>query len=332
MILVLSQDTRELTTEEVVDWARALGADCVRFNADDLTSAHPFSLRMDPAGISLHFVLEGRAFTHRDVGAVWLRRWGRSSLPAARALPGLEPMVGRMNAHLAGEANALSRAFFASLAGARWLGRPGDGAVNKLDVLRAAAEAGLAVPPTLVTNDPARIEAFRREHGRIITKSVGEAEIFSFFGSSYGLYTAEVTEPDLEGLPPLLFPTLVQGMVEKSFEVRAFYLAGDLYSAAIFSQADEQTAVDFRRYNRETPNRTVPYRLPPDVEEKLRALMGRLGYETGSIDLLRTPDGEHVFLEVNPGGHFGMVSHPCNYRLEKKVAEHLVRMDRDAAR
>ncbi|HEY0036114.1 MAG TPA: hypothetical protein VGB66_05465, partial [Longimicrobium sp.] len=57
-----------------------------------------------------------------------------------------------------------------------------------------------------------------------------------------------------------------------------------------------------------------------------------LEMRTGSIDLIRTRDGRHVFLEVNPAGQFGMVSHPCNYGLEKKVAEYLIRMDADAAR
>jgi glutathione synthase/RimK-type ligase-like ATP-grasp enzyme len=159
---------------------------------------------------------------------------------------------------------------------------------------------------------------------------VGEAEIYQYFGNSYGLYTAEVSEQDVAALPETVFPSLVQAMVEKSWEVRAFYLAGDLYAMAIFSQGDRQTEVDFRRYNRARPNRAVPYRLPGEVAEKLRALMRELAMETGSLDLIRTPDGRHVFLEVNPAGQFGMVSHRCNYRLEKRVAEHLIERSRDA--
>jgi hypothetical protein len=93
---------------------------------------------------------------------------------------------------------------------------------------------------------------------------------------------------------------------------------------AIFSQGDRQTEVDFRRYNRTRPNRAVPYRLPGDIVGKLRTLMGSLGMDTGSQDLIRTPDGRHVFLEVNPAGQFGMVSHRCNYHLEKRMAEYLI--------
>jgi ATP-GRASP peptide maturase of grasp-with-spasm system len=332
MIIVLSQDTRELTTEEVVDWVRALGGECARLNADDITAAHPFRLEVDADGPRLHFTLDGTSFTDRDVGAVWLRRWSRSALPTVKPSGGMEGIAARINGHLAGEASAVSQALFSALGRAGWLSRPGDGNVSKLDVLAAAVAVGLEIPATLVTNVRDEIEAFRRAHGRIVSKSVGEVEMFPVFGRSYALYTSEATEEDIAALPATLFPTLVQAMVEKAFEIRAFYLDGELYASAIFSQADEQTAVDFRRYNRERPNRTVPFTVPGEVATRLRALMERLELKTGSIDLIRTPGGRYLFLEVNPGGQFGMVSHPCNYGVEKKVAEYLIRMDRDAAR
>jgi hypothetical protein len=43
-------------------------------------------------------------------------------------------------------------------------------------------------------------------------------------------------------------------------------------------------------------------------------------------------DGREVFLEVNPVGQFGMVSRPCNYQLERKVAELLLRKEDDGKR
>jgi D-alanine-D-alanine ligase-like ATP-grasp enzyme len=57
--------------------------------------------------------------------------------------------------------------------------------------------------------------------------------------------------------------------------------------------------------------------------------MEELPLTTGSLDFIRTPGGRHVFLEVNPAGQFAMVSLPCNYRLEKRVAEYLIRRDAD---
>lgn len=119
------------------------------------------------------------------------------------------------------------------------------------------------------------------------------------------------------------FPSLVQNLILKKYELRIFYLDGNFYSMAIFSQKDNQTNVDFRNYNNEKPNRTVPYKLPVIIEEKLNSLMKKLDLNCGSIDMIVTPENEYVFLEVNPVGQFGMVSYPCNYNLEKLIANYL---------
>src|SRR4029077_20858467 len=111
------------------------------------------------------------------------------------------------------------------------------------------------------------------------------------------------------------------------YELRVFYLAGECHAMAIFSQNDPETRADFRRYNRLRPNRMVPLRLSSETAARIRRLMDDLGLETGSLDLLQTPDGREVFLEINPVGQFGMVSAPCNYHLEKKVAELLIRKE-----
>lgn len=331
MILILSQDSFEATTEFVADWIRALGGDCVRLNGEDLTGSLPFRIEVDEHGPLMRFELEGRTFTHRDVGAVWLRRWHAYQGFGVRSVPGHATLAHTITAHLVGETRALSRAFFAFLRQARWLTRPDDAALSKLDALHAAAAAGLDIPPTLITNQRAEIERFRRLHGRVITKSIGDGEIFEVDERYWGMYTAEVEDRHLAEVPETVFPSLVQALVEKELEVRVFYLDGELYAMAIFSQSDAQTAMDFRHYNLAKPVRQVPYRLPDEVAAAVRRTMESLGLATGSLDLVRTPDGRHVFLEVNPAGQFGMVSNPCNYRLEKRVAEYLIERERSPA-
>jgi hypothetical protein len=63
------------------------------------------------------------------------------------------------------------------------------------------------------------------------------------------------------------------------------------------------------------------------VEEAIGRFMAEMTLETGSLDLIRTPCGRHVFLEVNPVGQFAMVSEPCNYPLFRRVAEYLMRAE-----
>ena len=103
-----------------------------------------------------------------------------------------------------------------------------------------------------------------------------------------------------------------------------FYMDGEFYSMAILSQADESTKVDFRKYNGAKPNRFIPYELPQIIKDQLTTLLNSLELNTGSIDLLVDESDNFYFLEINPVGQFGMVSLPCNYFLEKKVALNLI--------
>ncbi len=63
-----------------------------------------------------------------------------------------------------------------------------------------------------------------------------------------GLSTV-MNDMDIEKLPDTFSPSLIQGYVEKKYELRIFYLNGECFASAIFSQLDEQTKIDFRNYN-----------------------------------------------------------------------------------
>jgi ATP-GRASP peptide maturase of grasp-with-spasm system len=324
MILLLSQDCFEISTEEVQDWIEALGHETVRLNGADLNGDVAFSLEYGGGGAGMSIDLDGRTLTAGDVDAVWSRRWHTyDNLAFVDGVPD-ERLRNDLRGYLTGELRAASSGLFDALRGREWLTRPGQSDVNKLAVLRRAAEAGLEIPATLVTNDRARLQAFMREHGRIITKSLWNGRTFMQGRDAWSLLTYELRQEDVDGAPERFFPSLVQALLEKDLEVRTFYLDGECWSMAIFSQLDRQTSIDFRHYNFRRPNRFVPYRLPAEVEEGARTLMRGLALDTGSLDFVRTPDGRHVFLEVNPVGQFQMVSVPCNYNLEKKMAERLI--------
>ena len=89
---------------------------------------------------------------------------------------------------------------------------------------------------------------------------------------------------------------------------------------AIFSQLDDKTKLDYRNYNREKPNRNVPFKLPDKIKNQILDFINITRLNTGSIDLIYSKENDFVFLEVNPVGQFGWVSKYCNYYLEKKVA------------
>ena len=69
------------------------------------------------------------------------------------------------------------------------------------------------------------------------------------------------------------------------------------------------------------------YELPEEISCKLCQMMNELNLDFGAIDLIRKPDGEYVFLEVNPSGEWGMLQHILGYPIAETIAEiecHLV--------
>jgi len=198
--------------------------------------------------------------------------------------------------------------------------------VNKILSLEIASDCGLNIPETIVTNSKRELfDFFTLHEGDIICKPISHAGIFGLNPSYFGAYTSKISEDFIIGLPDHFFPCLMQKYIKKKYEVRTFYLEEKCYSMAIFSQADKQTSIDFRKYNAHNPNRYVPYQLPIEVETKVVAFMRAMDLNTGSFDFIRTEDGSYTFLEVNVAGQFGMVSYPCNYNLERKIAEWLIK-------
>lgn len=328
MICVLSHQYLEYTTEQVVAWLRAWKLPVVRVNGNDI--ANPGTHCVVGNGRRAWQVESaGRAVDPRQVSVVWYRRWSHSTGFHDAVIFRRPSSDDRMNSllmtnHLTKEVQAVSRFFFKEMDAAAWLSDPETDAPNKFHTLRLAAELGLDIPETLVTSDPARLAEFAARHGGVITKAAGDGLICRVEDRMYGTYTTLIPGRLLEdGGWRGGFPSFFQEKLDKRYEVRSFYLDGEFYSMAIFSQRHSDTAIDFRRYRYKDPSRSVPYRLPAEVEGRLRELMKALGLETGSLDIVRTVDGRYVFLEVNPVGQFGMVSAPCNYLLEKKVASAL---------
>lgn len=191
--------------------------------------------------------------------------------------------------------------------------------VNKLVVNYYANQVGLNTPNDLLYNN--KEDILELNDSNYITKvisgsSIQEIDDYFIFNYTKKLNVEKIGTTNF-------FPSLVQNYIEKKYELRIFYLNGEFYSMAIFSQKDDQTIIDFRNYNKTKPNRTVPFKIPDCQAIKLDLLMKKLEINCGSIDMIVTSDNEYFFLEVNPVGQFGMVSYPCNYNLEKKIAQYL---------
>ena len=275
------------------------------------------------------FVVQGEEYSFKDIKSFWHRKGGSvgsfSDEKAIKKVFRNRTLIGRARFHLISEYRALFTFINNYLyktkvrLNTRFTSTP-----CKLQVLSMAAEEGLTVPETMVSIHKKDIKGFFSKYRDIITKAIMDGAYYGNHRQYFMNYTEAVDQNVLDEMPERFYPSLVQRKLDKLYELRVFYLLGEFYPMVIFSQGDQQTETDFRKYNNEKPNRNVPFKLPREVEVKLDRLMKRMELESGSIDIIVTKDKDYVFLEVNPVGQFGMVSEPCNYYLERRIAKYLM--------
>lgn len=324
MILVLSKEQEE-STNSVIDWLEYNDADYIRLNGDNF-NLDQFYLEISE---SSNNYLNSLSCAISDVNVVWYRRWGN----LGKTMPFLKidddaNFHKTINNYLFDENKHLSLALFSLFQHSYWLSKPKSHTIeDKFLYLLTAKSLDITIPNTFLLNNKKKLRRLLKSGLKLITKSLGNAHKIKFNNKTHIPYTEEITENDLKNLDETFFVSLFQEKIEKEYEIRSFYLDGVFYSMAIFSQSDNKTELDFRRYNFSKPNRTVPYSLPKELEKKLRSLMKKFDFNTGSIDILKSTNGKYYFLEINPIGQFGMTSIPCNFQIEKKIAEFLISKD-----
>lgn len=63
--------------------------------------------------------------------------------------------------------------------------------------------------------------------------------------------------------------------------------------------------------------------LDGSVKEKLLSLMKRLDLNYGAVDMIITPTGDHIFLELNPTGEFQWIEDFTGLKISDAIFDHL---------
>lgn len=324
MILILSTDI-DTSTYEIMKLLVHKGAEVYRLNDSDILR-YPLKLEIDGT-IKFEIQINGKWICSEDIDVVWYRKFG--FINNYEGFFDFTKSFGKvLFSRVTLEYRKVLNLMMESLAHCEWVNHYKDLSLNKFEVLRDAKMIGLIIPSSIITSSKIALQQSDLKSSKIITKSIGDILFVSSDGEDHeiAVLTTDVTK-QVKKFKDNFFPSLFQEKIEKKFELRIFYLDGSFYTMAIFSQGNAQTDTDFRQYDTEKPNRWVPYKLPDAIEEKLHLLMKHLNLQTGSIDMIYSKNDEYVFLEVNPSGQFGMVSSPCNYNLEERIAESLFQRD-----
>ena len=150
------------------------------------------------------------------------------------------------------------------------------------------AQAGFAVPDTLVTNDPDALRSFWQRHASIVYKSC----------SGVRSIVSRLAADDADRLARLATcPTQFQAYVPGT-DYRVHVIGDEIHGHAIDSDADDY------RYAGSAGVRLRPWRVPDELRPRLRALAASLGLVMAGIDLRRSAQGEWICFEVNPSPGF----------------------------
>jgi len=192
----------------------------------------------------------------------------------------------------------------------------------------AAMEVGLATPATLYTNDPEEIRQFLARHGNRIVYKPFRAISWRDAETYWMPYTSLLTPEDLiEDALLRAVPGIYQELVPKAFELRVTVIGNLVLGAKVLSQATETGRIDWRKAYHEL--RIEPYDVPPETAARCREVVARLGLVFGCIDLVVTPEGDFVFLEVNEMGQFLFVEHYAGAPLLDAFTEFLIQGQSD---
>ncbi len=285
------------------------------FDVADFPSRASLEVSFGDGADRLRLVADGRSgIAIEDVGAVWYRRERPLELDPALTDPTSRLFAWSESTEaLTGVWRALD---------CFWMNPPAadEAGQRKVRQLQVARRAGLSVPDTLITNDPSAALAFaaeRLERGviRKAFRNISEAP----------RSTALVTGDDLARIGDVRYaPVTFQQFVPAVLDLRVIVVEDEIFAAAIRSEPEYRT--DYRPGIGSAE--FFPYTMPDDVASALLALHRRLGLVYGASDFRVTPDGQHVFLEVNPAGEYLFASERTGQPVPQAIAACLERHDR----
>ena len=190
--------------------------------------------------------------------------------------------------------------------------------------LRVAAEVGLSVPSSLVTNVGAEARKFVAElGGPVVYKSLSSG-VITEHDELRIVYTSLLGAVDLNDRNDAaigLCPVLLQQWVPKLFDVRLTVVGDSCFAVAIHA-GSRDAEIDWRsRYD----DLTYEVRPTPDeVRAGVTTYLRRFALTYGAFDFSVTPDGRWWFLECNPSGRWGWIADETGLPIAEAIADELM--------
>ncbi len=324
-VVFISSCFYEPNVDAVVERLSKRGIAWFRFNTETFPLASKIRLySSDSQGTYAILTLENKQLDTRNITSAWFRRFGAFLLP--------DGLSKRDQEFTHNEALAVVTAMYGCINCFAVNPRAEEYIANKkVYQLSVARDMNLSTPRTLITNDASEVKEFlERCSHRVVFKPVAglavsagppklSQEMQEAYPGKFALppsnsqienedrvtvYAQMLTPDKIASLEAISgCPVTFQEYIEKYVELRITVVGDDMFAAEIHSQEFQATSIDFRRMASVVgiPTHKI-HKLPDEVSTKLMLLMKRLGLVFGCIDMILTPEGEYVFLEINTAG------------------------------
>lgn len=254
---------------------------------------------------------------NHKITSVWFRR---TKLPELNITDESERL------YVLGEYDALLQNLYAVLKDKVWMSYPNNvyEAENKLYQIKLAKEIGFQIPETLVTNSHTDLREFYVKHKEnIIVKPLHQGRI-KYDQKVKTIFTNKIESSLINRMEEFdLTPSIYQEYIEKEYEIRVTVVGDKIFAAKVNSQEIEDTKIDWRKKKSSFKS----YVLPTQISEKCLDLTKRLNLKFGAIDMIRKPNGEYVFLEINPNGQWVWLETEAGLKISDEIINLLVQQD-----
>ena len=286
--------------DAVLERLEKRGVPCFRLNTDHFHEEYRLAMTDEPAGtITITDKWDRACVFPHGVRSVWMRK-PETPLPP----PGVDD--DGVIEYVQGEMRELM-GFMPMDARVPWINNPDENRRHqrKFPQLRLARNLGLRVPRSIITNDPQEAEAFFATcpDGMICKPLLMGSHYVE--GEHYVAYTRPIPQSEFASLKESisLCPTYLQETIAKDHELRVTIIGDELFCCRIDSQGVKGAEQDWRAVDTDKLPHTI-VDLPDEVDAALRAYLKACGLRFGAFDLIVTPQGEYVFLELNPNGQW----------------------------
>jgi glutathione synthase/RimK-type ligase-like ATP-grasp enzyme len=310
--ILLATTATDLAADLIILNLERRGIPFVRMNQEDFPQRT--SITWPGKGVGATIAVDDELIRCDDIRSAWFRS---SLLPRA-----VEHEDRRTAEFVSQECAGFLFGFWESLPWF-WINRPSaiTLANSKLWQLSLANAQGFRVPRTLVTNCGEAARHFVGD-GDYIAKAVVSGG-FRENGRRYAIFTTPVTPDDLPDDAVRSAPVIYQERIANRFDLRVTVVGERVFAARISIPDDDKSEADWRAVD---PARVAYeiHKLPPALEAACVAYVKAHALVFAALDFIITPQGDYVFIEINPSGQWGWLEDATGVPITDAIVDCLI--------